>query len=192
MACLHLRFLILFVPFFAPLLVTISARWVPRYDRKKDIFALNAALMALVIAGIVHYFPSNARMHKLVAKTYPTDAVEHIRQHPLPGPMFNTYGFGGYLVWALPEQKVFIDGRGDVFERGGVFSDYVHIANLKPGALAVLDNYHVQFCLLERDEALGTALLASPEWKRIYWDSVSALYLRNPGAGPRGSTDASR
>lgn len=185
MACLHLRFLILFVPFFAPLLVTIFARWVPRYDRKKDIFVLNAVLMALVIAGIVHYFPSSAQMHKLVAKTYPTDAVEYIRRHPVPGPMFNTYGFGGYLVWALPEQKVFIDGRGDVFERGGVFSDYLHIANLKPGALAVLDNYHVQFCLLERDEALTSVLSASPEWKRIYSDSVSALYVRNSSAAPR-------
>ena len=185
MACLHLRFLILFVPFFAPLLVTIFARWVPRYDCKKDIFALNAALIVLVITGIVHYFPTDAEMHKLVAKTYPAAAVEHLRQHPLPGPMFNTYGFGGYLVWALPEQKVFIDGRGDVFERGGVFSDYLHIANLKPGALAVLDNYHVQFCLLERDEALTSVLSASPEWKRIYSDSVSALYVRNSGAAAR-------
>jgi hypothetical protein len=185
MACLHLRFLVLFVPFFAPLLVTIFARWVPRYDYKKDIFALNAALIVLVIAGVVHYFPTDAEMHKLVAKTYPADAVEHLRQHPLPGPMFNTYGFGGYLVWTLPQQKVCIDGRGDVFERGGVFSDYLHIANLKPGALAVLDNYHVQFCLLERDEALTSVLSASPEWERIYSDSVSALYVRNSSAAPR-------
>jgi hypothetical protein len=187
MACLHLRFLILFVPFFAPLLVTTFARWVPRYDRKKDIYVLNAALMALVIGSIVHYFPSDAEMHKLVAKTYPADAVQYLRQHPLPGPMFNTYGFGGYLVWALPEQKVFIDGRGDVFERGGVFSDYVHIAKLGPGALAILDSYHVQFCLLERDEALTSVLSASPEWKRIYFDSISALYIRNPDADGFGT-----
>lgn len=192
MACLHLRFLILFVPFFAPLLVTIFARWVPRYDRKKDIFVLNAALMALVIAGIVHYFPSNAQMHKLVAKAYPADAVEYIRQHPMPGPMFNTYGFGGYLVWALPEQKVFIDGRGDIFERGGALSDYLHIANLKPGALAVLDNYHVEFCLLERDEALTSVLSASPEWKRIYADSVSALYVRNADTAASRDTNPDR
>ena len=184
MACLHIRFLILFVPFFAPLLVTIFARWVPGYDNKKDKFVLNAALMALVLGAIVHYFPSNAEMRKLVAKTFPADAVQYLHQHPAPGPMFNTYLFGGYLVWALPEQKVFIDGRGDVFERGGVLSDYLHIANLKPGALAVLDSYHVQSCLVERDEALTVALSASPEWKRIYSDRVSALYVRAPSAAP--------
>jgi hypothetical protein len=184
MACLHIRFLILFVPFFAPLLVTIFARWVPGYDNKKDKFVLNAALMALVLGAIVHYFPSNAEMRKMVAKTFPADAVQYLHQHPAPGPMFNTYLFGGYLVWALPDQKVFIDGRGDVFERGGVLSDYLHVANLKPGALAVLDSYHVQSCLVERDEALTVALSASPEWKRIYSDRVSALYVRAPSAAP--------
>ncbi|MFZ0882546.1 MAG: hypothetical protein WAN14_04045 [Candidatus Acidiferrales bacterium] len=184
MACLHLRFLILFVPFFAPLLATTFARWVPRYDRKKDIFLLNAALMALVIGCIVHYFRSNAEMQQLVAKTFPAEAVQYIHQHHVPGPLFNNYGFGGYLVWALPGQKVFIDGRGDVFERGGVFSDYLQIANLRPGALAVLDHYNVQSCLLKRDEAMATVLSASPEWKRIYWDSVSALYVRQPSDGP--------
>jgi hypothetical protein len=184
MSCLHLRFLILFVPFFAPLLATIFGRWVPRYNRKKDIFVLNAALMALVIGSIVHYFPTNAEMQRLVAKNFPAQAVQYIHQHPVPGPLFNTYGFGGYLVWALPEQKVFIDGRGDVFERGGVLSDYLHIANLKPGALAVLNGYGVQSCLLERDEALATALSVSPEWKRIYSDGVSALYVRRDAAEP--------
>ena len=27
------------------------------------------------------------------------------------GPMYNSYNWGGYLVWALPEEPVFVDGR---------------------------------------------------------------------------------
>ena len=73
--------------------------------------------------------------------------------------MFNNYGFGGYLVWAMgPDHKVFLDGRGDVYERGGVLADYLHIAYLEPGAFAVLQNYGIRSCLVERDEALATAL----------------------------------
>ena len=50
-------------------------------------------------------------------------AVDYLKKNPLPGPMYNNYGFGGYLVWSRgPEQKVFIDGRGDVYERGGVLA----------------------------------------------------------------------
>ena len=35
MACLHVRFVLLFVPFFAPLLATMVARWLPGYDKEE-------------------------------------------------------------------------------------------------------------------------------------------------------------
>ena len=48
--------------------------------------------------------------------------------------MFNAYNFGGYLVWAgAPQHKVFIDGRGELFEPSGVLPDYMHITLLRPG-----------------------------------------------------------
>lgn len=191
MACLHLRFLLIFVPFCAPLLATILARWMPSYDRSKDKWALNAVLMAVVAAGIVYFFPSRAKLDGFVAHQFPAKAVAYLEQHPVPGPMFNTYGFGGYLVWSRgPQHKVFIDGRGDVYERGGVLSDYLYISSIKPGALAVLDGYGVKSCLLERDEALTTLLSASPEWHRIYVDEVSALFVRTGTAAMPTATQA--
>ena len=80
-----------------------------------------------------------------------------------------------------PQQKVFIDGRGDVYERGGVLADYVHITHLKPASLAVLRGYGVKSCLVQRDEPLATLLSASPEWQRIYSDAQSALFTRRSG-----------
>jgi len=179
MACLHVRFLLIFVPFFALFLSPVVARWMPDYDRKKDKFALNALLMAGVIAAVIHYFPSRAALQGNVAKAFPVAAVEYLNHHPVPEPMFNNYGFGGYLVWARgPEHKVFIDGRGDVYERGGLLSDYLHISHIAPGALAVLRSYGVQSCLVHRDEALATLLSSSPEWQRVYTDDVSVLFVR--------------
>lgn len=32
-----------------------------------------------------------------------------------PGPMFNTYNTGGYLLWFIPERKVFLDSRQDPY-----------------------------------------------------------------------------
>lgn len=179
MACLHVRFILIFVPFFAPILARIVAKGMPAYDRKKDQYALNAVLMTLVAAGMIHYFPSRKHLEETVAENFPVDAVNYLRQHPAPEPMFNTYGFGGYLAWTMaPEHKLFIDGRGDLYEHGGVFSDYRHISFMEPGALRVLENYGIESCLLQRDEALGTLLSASPEWKKVYFDSVSVLYVR--------------
>jgi hypothetical protein len=179
MACLHVRFVLLFVPFFAPLLATIIAQGLPAYQAKKDKYALNAVLMALVATGMIHYFPSRKTIDQRAAQQYPVDAVNYLRRHPAPEPMYNTYGFGGYLLWTMaPGHKLFIDGRGDLYEHGGVLSDYMHISTTKPGALRVLQNYGVQSCLLERDEPLGVLLSASPEWKKVYFDNLSALYVR--------------
>ncbi|HVB55828.1 MAG TPA: hypothetical protein VNE63_05255 [Candidatus Acidoferrales bacterium] len=179
MACMHVRFLLIFVPFFAPLLASIVSRWMPAYNRAKDKFALNAAIMACVAVALIHYFPSHTELQQSVAKQFPVAAVQYLNSHAVPEPMFNNYGFGGYLVWTRgPEHKVFIDGRGDVYERGGVLSDYLHISHLKPGALDVLRGYGVQSCLIERDEPLATLLSASPDWKRIHADDVSALFVR--------------
>jgi hypothetical protein len=179
MACVHVRFLLVFVPFFAPAMAVTLARWIPGYDRFKDKFLLNAALMACMAVAVIHFFPTRNDLERRVAEQFPVHAVEYMNQHPIPGPTFNNYGFGGYLVWSRgPEHKVFIDGRGDLYERGGVLEDYMHISDLKPGALDVLRGYGIQSCVIHRDEALATVLSASPDWRRVYFDKVSAIFLR--------------
>jgi hypothetical protein len=183
MACLHVRFLLFFVPFSAPLLAAVFARWLPPYDRKKDHYIANAILMTAVLAAMVWYFPARADLQKTVATDFPVKAVEYLQEHSVPGPMFNTYGYGGYLVFSRwPEQKVFIDGRGDLYEMNGVFADYLEVANLKPNVFAVLQVYGIQSCLLDRNEPLATVLAAQPDWQRLYADGVSVLYARRSGA----------
>ncbi len=184
MACLHIRFLLIFVPFFAPLFARILARWIPAYDRAKDRVFLNAAILGILLASLAHYFPSRADIQKNIAEHFPVKAVEYLEAHAIPGPMFNNYGYGGYLVWTVgPGQKDFIDGRADVFERGGVLADYMHITLLKPGALAVLRGYGVQSCLLVRDEPLATVLAVLPEWQRVYGDDLSVIFVRRGASG---------
>ncbi|MGB6430161.1 MAG: hypothetical protein WBF06_06215 [Candidatus Acidiferrales bacterium] len=191
MACLHMRFLLLFVPFSAPIFAVILSRWAPAYERRKDKFALNAVLMAIVAAIVIGYFPSTAQLQAKVAEQFPVAAVQYLEHHSVPEPMFNSYGFGGYLVWTrAPQHKVFIDGRADVYERGGVFADYLHIANAEPGALTLLRNYQIQSCLVEPDRALETLLSASPDWQRVYSDEQSVLFVRSSVTIPSRSIAA--
>src|SRR5262249_47767848 len=135
MACLHVRFVLVFVPFFVPLLATVLARWVPKYERAKDQPALNAILMTAAATAMIWFFPSRAEMEKTVAERFPVRAVEYMQQHNIAGPLLNNYDFGGYLVWK--DRKVFVDGRADPFERGGSLADYFHIMRVKPGALTI-------------------------------------------------------
>src|SRR5580704_11614863 len=176
MACLHVRFLLLFVPFFAPLAATMLARWAPAYNKAKDQYLINFALIAGIGIAMVHYSPGKADMEKRVAEQFPVQALEYMRAHSVPGPLFNSYGFGGYMIEA--GYKTFIDGRSELFEQTGVLGDYMHVTLLKPGALQVLGGYGIQSCLLERDEPLATLLASSPDWNKVYSDPVSALYVK--------------
>jgi hypothetical protein len=179
MACLHVRFLLIFVPFFIPVLTRILSRYVPAYDRAKDQLLLNAVILAAIAWGLVHYLPSQAELQQRVAESSPVKAVEYMQAHRVPGPTYNNYAYGGYLVWSLGSNAGdFIDGRGDLFERGGVLGDYMQISLLRPGALAVLNGYGVRSCLLQRTEPLATVLSALPEWQRAFSDSHAVLFVR--------------
>jgi len=180
-ACLHLRLVLAFVPFSAPLFAVILARWIPPYEPAKDKPALNAVFIALVLVAVIHSFPSRADLESIMEEKWPVRAVAYLRQHPAPQPMLNSYGYGGYLIWQLSDaNKVFIDGRADIYVRTGVFTDYLNIARLALPAPLLLNTYNVQSCLLNRQETLVTLLEASPEWQKAYGDPVSVLYVRRP------------
>lgn len=187
-ACVERRFILLFVPFCVPLVATIFARWLPAYDRRKEHYALNAALIAAVIAAMVWFHPTQSSIDREIAKRFPVGAVSYIRQHTVPGPTFNAYNFGGYLVWALaPERKVSVDGRAEIYESGGTLASYLHIVGLEPGALTLLANYHVNSCLVENDAPLATVLAALPQWQKVYSDNISALFVRRDAVKPTDS-----
>lgn len=176
MACLHVRFILLFVPFCVPIFATMLAKWIPPYKRSIDKFAFNAVLMGAIAVAMIHYWPTRKSLDEAVAKNFPVAAVNHLLEHPEPGKLLNTYGFGGYLVrTGIP---TFIDGRGDLYERGGVFGDYMRLTMFKPGGFSVLDRYGISACLLSPDEPLAVALLHSPEWQSVYRDETSVLVRR--------------
>jgi hypothetical protein len=177
-ASLHRRFLIVFVIAFAPLLAALLARWFSPYDTAKDRPLLNAALMASMIVAFFWMFPSQTELQQHTAKDYPHHAVQYLRDHPVEGPLWNEYVWGGFLIWArYPEHRVFIDGRTDIYEYSGTFSDYIRIARLDTATLALLHKYDIRASLVRRDSALGTLLHAAPGWTSVYRDELSEVFV---------------
>jgi len=135
--------------------------------------------MAAIVEGMIRFFLSQVQLEGHVARRAPVEAVRHVLSHPPPLPMYNDHGFGGYLIFALDgRNKVFIDGRTDIYDQVGVLTDYGRIGRVEPIALRLLDAYSVQSCLIERNEALGTLLAASPRWQKVYADDQSVLFVR--------------
>jgi hypothetical protein len=188
MTCIHARFVIIFAPFFAPITATILARWLDKYRREKDKYVLNFAIMATAVFAMAWYFPSSADLEQKLAAQFPVRAVNFLRAHPVPGPMFNNYGYGGYMVKNFPEQKVFLDGRGELYELAGVFGQYMQIDGLGPAGFPLLKSYGIRLCVLDKAEPLAVALSAHPDWKSIYTDDKSVILVKRDSAESTVST----
>jgi hypothetical protein len=179
-ATAHLRFAMIFVLFVVPVAAVILAQWIPAYDPAKDKFALNVAIIALVIVGLVKYRPTEKQLQEVVAADYPVGAVEYLREHPQPRGMFNEYGWGGYLISRLgPSSPVFIDGRADLYEYSGVFPDYIVAASGQLAAMRVLARHDIHLCVLNRSSALAGLLAEAPGWIEVYSDKLSAIFVRS-------------
>lgn len=184
----HSRFAIIYAIVFGPLAAGIIARWMRPYDPKLDKYAVNALVILGALGAFAWFLPSRTALQEHIASEYPVKAVNYLRNHSLPNRMFNEYSFGGYLVWTrAPGHKVFIDGRGDVYERAGVFSAYMDVVNVKADALAVLQSYQIDSCLVRRDSPIGTLLSGSPNWSQVYKDQLSVIFVRKTRDSPAGA-----
>jgi hypothetical protein len=151
------------------------------------------AAAALLLAGLAlgSYFQFRVEEWR-----WPSGAADFQLAHGLNGPLFNTWEFGGYLMWRLwPHEKVFIDGRA---LSESVFQDYARIlynhdaGDGKPDAQQLLARYGVQTIVMngfEYNNGLTYLLapaLADPsqtEWKLVYGDSAAMIFVRKLPAG---------
>ena len=174
----HDRMLFVFGIFAAPILTRLLANSWDNYDPAADRIAPNAFLIAVAILVSWIAFPSAQSLTEQIAAKSPVKAVEFIQSHHLAGPMLNDYTDGGYLIWALPEHPVFVDGRGDVYEWTGVLQQFGDWANLNGDPNELLDKYNIQFCLLSQGMPTARILPLLHTWKIIYTDNLNVILVR--------------
>ena len=181
----HARFLFFLGLILAPLLAQRLNLFSP-YDPEIDKPALNASIMAVVVASILFFCPTNAALQHRVDQEYPSAALQFMRSQHLDGRIFNQYLWGGYMDWSAPESKTFIDGRADIFVYNGVLDDHRRATSMQ-APLEVMDKYKIDYILLQPDQPLTHLLESSTEWKRIYDDNVAVLLVRNSTLAERTS-----
>ncbi len=104
----------------------------------------------------------------------PLGAVEYMKAQRPQGEMFNSYNWGGYLIWALPEYRVYADGRTDLYG-DELLGEWLQVANAEPGWESTLDLRQVDIVLLEPGWALSK-LLPAAGWQLLYQDEHSVLF----------------
>lgn len=141
----------------------------------------------LVQPWFVEQFPLPERYWKLVQRNSPVgpsldwdnpvNAAEYLRANP-GGKLFNEMGYGSYLIWALPQQGVFIDPRVELypFEQ---WQDYIHI-NRGADYNRLLAAYGADRLLLHKtlQPELVRALEDDPNWVKEYEDQQSQVWYK--------------
>jgi hypothetical protein len=142
------------------------------------------AITNLLIAGLVLVavgfkialvYPASAN-DEAFRKILPVGAVQYLHETEPPGRLFNSYNWGAYLLWELPEYPVFVDGRTDLYN-DEVIGEWLRVARAEEGWQETLDRWDVHLILLEPNTPLVYRLEVNG-WKRLYSDDVAVVYGR--------------
>jgi len=134
-----------------------------------------ATAAAAFAATIFLLHVSNARLEKLLAERMPVQAVEVIQERHYTGALFNTYDWGGYLIWNLRE-PVSIDGRAALYgdkainrsrETWGGGAQWASDPALESAGVVLAPD----------DTALTQLLRADGRFELTYEDKVAAVFV---------------
>jgi hypothetical protein len=188
------RNIALFVAAVTPVIInTYSAYWSEVAKARRWTLAAPgrpafAAITAVVLVGLaalsVWHIAGEinpAKQASVTASSYPVGAADYLAAHPEIGTrMYNQYGWGGYLAYRFypePNRKVFIFGEAALMG-DDLLNEYEDVQTLRPNWQQVLDKYKVDYIVYNRGEALANVLAIDPNWKLVYQDSVSVIYVR--------------
>jgi len=105
---------------------------------------------------------------------FPVEAVQKARAAGLQGNVFNYFIWGGYMLWAWPEQRIYIDGMTD-FLGADVMRSYVKVYYLDPGWEEELSEHDVTVVIFPTDTRVIHELRRRPGWRTWYEDDLTTI-----------------
>ncbi|BCF98023.1 hypothetical protein PPGU19_025920 [Paraburkholderia sp. PGU19] len=118
-------------------------------------------------------------MHPIVrtdSPVSPITALEHVPKELLTEPVFNSYEFGGYLIFK--RVKPFIDGRADLYGDDFVSAYLAASAPDRTAFERLVTKYQIRWTILHAGSAVADMIDALPDWRRIYADDQAVVYVR--------------
>jgi hypothetical protein len=116
---------------------------------------------------------------------FPVDVVRRARAEHLQGNIYHDFIWGGYLIYAWPEQKVFIDGGTD-FYGAQLLRTWLDIGQRAPYWRDSLAAYHITLALVPTNSGFAHQLLREPGWRLHDCDATAALLQKTgEAAEPR-------
>ena len=155
-------------------------RFTDRPPRGLLVFA-NWLIMLLVLIAALAYLAvtlAPAAIEEARAESLPVAAVEYLNRQQPEGPIFNSYNWGGYLIWQARDYPVYVDGRTDLYG-DELLRQYLSIYFALDDWQHHLDESGVNLILVEPNSPLARLLAQIPDdWTRTYSDQQAVIYSR--------------
>jgi hypothetical protein len=154
----------------------------PMFERRPAATAWGLTLaVATMFPLVVVFNPGVVFGSGMREATYPEGAARFVEGAAIRGRMFNTYAFGGYLTWRLPDRPVFIDGRYRRLYTPELLGDYLAAGETASGWDAAKREYDFDYAIAGYDlqkPIFPTGLTDDPDWAIVYWDDISVVAVR--------------
>jgi hypothetical protein len=149
-----------------------------------------AAALALAL-GITHGRVGSRQwvVNAFSPDRLPLRAVSAARSARLSGRVFSDFGWGGYLLYAWPDQKVFIDGGTD-FYGGGLMREYSIIRGVQPGWWDLVQRWNFALMIVSTEAPIASELTRDHGWRYWYCDPTAVVLLRGDIDAPPPRTGA--
>jgi hypothetical protein len=147
--------------------------------RRERIWA--AALIMIVLMIAAARLPNQNALMSKISQNFPVRACDYIRENRLPQPLFNTYTWGGFLTWYLPQYPVAVDNRVELYGDEALTS-YFKVISGKETLDADPSLARAGTLLLDEQSAMAKALKTLPalssQYRLVYNDDVASVFVR--------------
>jgi hypothetical protein len=142
--------------------------------------AATCVALALSFGFAIRHDISTPALIEDIDRVYPIRATEFISDSHLQGPMYNSFNWGGFLIFNLRDQPVSIDPRTDLYG-----DDSVRRATATVNAInwrSDPDLLRANFVLVERSLPLASALADDKGYRLAYQDHLAMVFVKQQPA----------
>jgi hypothetical protein len=134
-------------------------------------------VLGLLIGSSGSVGPLQVVSNRFDEERFPVEAVRRAREAGLSDRrMFNRYLWGGYLLYAWPEQKIFIDGMANFFG-SELMEEYLSIWVTQEGWKEKLKNRGIDLMIIPPDAILSHEVKKLEAWTVWYEDDTAVVFV---------------
>lgn len=134
------------------------------------------ALFLLLIARNTDF--NERGLDRTISSQFPVDAVNFLRRNPVGGPLFNSFDWGGFLIFYMPQYPVAIDGRGDLYGDDR-YAQFYATESAEPSYAADPYLNEAGVVILKNTVPLAKLLPTDHRFRVIYRDELAVVLARN-------------